>query len=65
MAESIEREAANRRCPLCLGQEVLTRDRDNGISVEIDAEFKEIWIWQGILACLYFLLTTAPTAGHA
>lgn len=63
MAECIEREAANRRCPLCSGKEVLTRDRGNGISVEIDAEFKEMWIWQEDTCLSVFPINYCPNCG--
>ena len=58
-----EREAANRRCPICLGKEVLTRDRGNGISVEIDAEFKEMWIWQEDTCLSVFPINYCPNCG--
>ena len=56
MAECIERVAAHRRCPLCSGKEVL-------ISVEIDVEFKEMWIWQEDTCLSVFPINYCPNCG--
>ena len=51
------------RCPVCLGQEVLTQDCDNGYSVEVDAYAREMTVWQGDTCLAAISIDYCPNCG--
>lgn len=51
------------RCPICSGQKILTQDCDNGYSVEVDAEFGEMSIWQGDTCLTVISIDYCPNCG--
>lgn len=51
------------RCPICSGRKILTQDCDNGYSVEVDAEFGEMSIWQGDTCLTVISIDYCPNCG--
>lgn len=51
------------RCPICSGRKILTQDCDNGYSVEVDAEFGEMSIWQGDTCLTVISIDHCPNCG--
>lgn len=51
------------RYPICSGRKILTQDCDNGYSVEVDAEFGEMSIWQGDTCLTVISIDYCPNCG--
>ena len=51
------------RCPVCSGQEVLSQDCDNGYSVEIDAESREMTLWNDDTCLAAISVDYCPVCG--
>lgn len=55
--------AKHTQCPVCSGQEVLLQDCYNGYSIEIDAEQRELTIWQENVCLAVFSIDYCPNCG--